>query len=505
LNKLSQSCKLGADQEKKRPALNCLGRYEQQVHLKDDSMNISHRSTLVQSNRKLHRTTSHVYQTLLGYCHNNKVTCFPSIRDIVEMTNLGERCVQKQIRKLELENLVKTTPQTMPSGRKTTNLYTLVGLKEIQESGLVNTRRGEPRFGTEALPLRGSIKNTYGARGGRSGKKKSPKALILCDLEQSDPEDQSQNKAANAPAVVAQTEEVIAPVVVSQTEEVIAPVVVSQTEEVIAPAVVAQTEEVIAPAVVSQTEEAIAPVVVAQTETAIAPAVVAKSQNKASVRFEGPLTTRKIVEIYNLYTRQGWIRRCCDSFFTFVANCSMAKRLRKRNVYGHLTWVYKNKLDRKLITAKDEELARKEIKSIHENGLMPDLMEPQPLLRLDQSPAPQASAPPPPPARTGSRPAMDWPDRNFPETGKELFLQKYVRGRRVTHVHPKWLEKLNCWIVKCRMVDGKMQYETHPLTEDGWYEVCSYSEIVRLLNEQGVRISQADFIQGLIDANSVLK
>ena len=134
---------------------------------------------------------------------------------------------------------------------------------------------------------------------------------------------------------------------------------------------------------------------------------------------------------------------------------------------------------------------------------MPDLMEPQPLLRLDQSPAPQASAPPAPPARTGSRPAMDWPDRNCPETEKELFLQKYVRGRRVTHVHPKWLEKLNCWIVKCRMVDGKMQYETHPLTEDGWYEVCSYSEIVRLLNEQGERISQADFIQGLIDATSV--
>ena len=425
------------------------------------------------------------------------------------MTKLGARCIQKQIRKLELENLIQTTPQTMPSGRKTSNLYTLVGLKEIQESGLVNKRRGEPRFGSEALPLRGSIKNTYGAKGGRSNGKKSPKALILCDLEQSNPENQDQNKAANAPAVVAQTEEVIAPAVVAQTEEAIAPVVVVQTEEVIAPTVVAQTEEAIAPAVVVQTEEAIAPtvvaqteepiasVVVAQTEEAIAPAVVAKTQNKASVRFEGPLTTRKIVEIYNLYTRQGWIRRCCDSFFTFVANCSMAKRLRKRNVYGHLTWVYKNKLDRKLITAKDEELARKELKCIQENGLMPDLMEPQPLLRLDQSPAPQASAPPAPPARTGSRPAMDWPDRNFPETEKELFLQKYVRGRRVTHVHPKWLEKLNCWIVKCRMVDGKMQYETHPLTEDGWYEVCSYSEIVRLLNEQGERISQADFIQGL--------
>ena len=240
-----------------------------------------------------------------------------------------------------------------------------------------------------------------------------------------------------------------------------------------------------------------------QKKTAIESVAEDKSQIK-SIKFEGQLTTQKIVEIYNLYTRQGWIKRCNDSFFNFVANCLMIKRLRKRNVYGYLTWIYKKKFDRKLITAKDEELARKEIKCIHEKGLMPDLMEPQPLLRLDQSPAPQPPAPPPPPpARTGSRPAMDWPDRNFPETEKELFLQKYVSGQRVTHVHPKWLEKLNCWIVRRRMVDGKMQYETHPLTEDGWYKVCSYSEIVPLLNEQGVRISQADFIQGLIDANSV--
>ena len=238
-----------------------------------------------------------------------------------------------------------------------------------------------------------------------------------------------------------------------------------------------------------------------QKKTAIESVAEDKSQIK-SIKFEGQLTTQKIVEIYNLYTRQGWIKRCNDSFFNFVANCLMIKRLRKRNVYGYLTWIYKKKFDRKLITAKDEELARKEIKCIHEKGLMPDLMEPQPLLRLDQSPAPQPPAPAPP-SRTGSRPAMDWPDRNFPETEKELFLQKYVSGQRVTHVHPKWLEKLNCWIVRRRMVDGKRQYETHPLTEDGWYKVCSYSEIMPLLNEQGERISQADFIQGLIDANSV--
>ena len=422
-------------------------------------------------NSDLKSTTKAILGALLSYCHNNKDCCWPSVRDISQVWGYAESTIRKHIRILEKLKFIETTKGN--KSRKSNN-YKFLKLNSVQKDPNA-TRR-------ESSKPEGLLKehNTYGATGGRFDKKNPHKPLILCDLDQSNPEDQSQNKAA------------------------IAPVVVVQTEEAIAPAVVAQTEEPIAPVVVAQTEEPIAPVVVAQTETAIAPAVVAKSQNKASVRFEGPLTTRKIVEIYNLYTRQGWIRRCCDSFFTFVANCSMAKRLRKRNVYGHLTWVYKNKLDRKLITAKDEELARKEIKCIQNNGLMPDLMEPQPLLRLDQSPAPQASAPPPPPARTGSRPAMDWPDRNFPETEKELFLQKYVRGRRVTHVHPKWMDKLNCWIVKCRMVDGKMQYETHPLTEDGWYEVCPYSEIVRLLNEQGVRISQADFIQGLIDANSVL-
>ena len=398
-------------------------------------------------NSDLKSTTKAILGALLSYCHN-KDTCYPSVRDISQVWGYAESTIRKHIRILEKLEFIETTKGN--KSRKSNN-YKILKLNSVQKDPNA-TRR-------ESSKPEGLLEehNTYGATGGRFDKKNPHKPLIICDLDQSDGNRSPKRKA-------------------------IAPAVVAQTEEVIAPAVVAQTEEVIAPAVVAKIQ----------------------STNKASVRFEGQLTTQKIVEIYNLYTRQGWIKRCNDSFFNFVANCLMIKRLRKRNVYGYLTWIYKKKFDRKLITAKDEELARKEIKCIHEKGLMPDLMEPQPLLRLDQSPAPQASAPPPPPARTGSRPAMDWPDRNFPETGKELFLQKYVSGRRVTHVHPKWLEKLNCWIVRRRMVDGKVQYETHPLTEDGWYKVCSYSEIVRLLNEQGERISQADFIQGLIDANSVL-
>ena len=221
-----------------------------------------------------------------------------------------------------------------------------------------------------------------------------------------------------------------------------------------------------------------------------------QSQNKASVRFEGQLTTQKIVEIYNFYSRHGWIRRCYDSFFTFVANCLMIKRLRKRNVYGYLTWIYKKKFDRKLITAKDEELAKRELKLIQDNGLMPDLMEPQPSLQRDNPEAPVPPPPTPPPtARSTSRPAMDWHIKNLPEVGKEAALAKKVEHRQLTHVHPSWMENLNCWMVKVRKVDGKRFYEQQNLTPDGWFEVTGMSEIVPLINSESKRISQASFIE----------
>ena len=230
-----------------------------------------------------------------------------------------------------------------------------------------------------------------------------------------------------------------------------------------------------------------------QKKTAIESVAEDKSQRK-SIKFEGQLTTQKIVEIYNLYTRQGWIKRCNDSFFNFVANCLMIKRLRKRNVYGYLTWIYKKKFDRKLITAKDEKLAIDELKLIQNMGIMPDFTEAQ---RYQTTP-PEAPVPPPPPAppsRSTSRPAMDWPEKNLPETGKEAALAKKVEHRQLTNVHPNWLQGMGCWIVKVRKVDGKRFYEQQNLTPDGWFEVTSMTEIVPLINSESKRISQASFIE----------
>jgi len=371
-------------------------------------------------------TSKAILLTLISYCHGDKDTCYPSTGDIAKMSGYAKRTIRKHLRILEEKDFVKTTKEKERKSHK----YQILGLNS-----------GRMDSGTECLQSsnpEGLQENTYGPASGRFDGKKPPKALIICDLEQSD---KIPDQAIVGSATVAENQ--------------------SQKQAIVRPK---------------------------------APVAGHQSQNKASVRFEGPLTTQKIVELYNLYTRHGWIKRCYDSFFNFVANCLMIKRLRKRNVYGYLTWVYKKKFDRKLITAKDEELAKKELKLIQENGLMPYLMEAQPLLRRD----PEAPVPPPPPPTVRintSRPAMHWPENNLPETGKEAALAKKVEHRQLTHVHPSWLQNMGCWMVKVRKVDGRRFYEEQDLTHDGWFEVTGMTEIVPLISGENRRVSQASFIE----------
>ncbi len=444
---------MGAD-KKKRPVLEILPDESNRHILKDDMSSIPIRTCLINSDLK--STTKAILGALLSYCHN-KDTCYPSVRDISQVWGYAESTIRKHIRILEKLEFIETTKGN--KSRKSNN-YKILKLDSVQNHPNGTRReRNKPEGLLE--------EHTYGATGGRFDKKNPPKALSVCDLDQSDRNRSPKRKAID-------------------------PKVVAQREEAIDPKVVAQREEAIDPKVVAQREEAIDPKVVAQREEAIDPKVVAQSQNKASFRFEGPLTTQKIVEIYNVYTRQGWIRRSYDSFLAFVSNCSLVKRLRKRNPYGYLTWIYKKKFDRKLITAKDEKLAMDELKLIQNMGIMPDFTEAQ---RYQTTP-PEAPVPPPaPPTRSTSRPAMDWPERNLPGTGKEAALAKKVEHRQLSHVHPSWMIRMGCWIVKVRKVDGKRFYEQQDLTPDGWFEVASMTEIVPLINSESKRISQACFIE----------
>ena len=424
-------------------------------------------------------TSKAILLTLITYCHGDKDSCYPSTGDIAKMSGYAKRTIRKHLRILEEKDFVKTTKEK----ERKTHRYKILGLNS-----------GRMDSGTEFLQSsnpEGLQENTYEPTGGRFDGRKPPKASDVCDLRLSKPKNRKQNPSV-APS--------------EPTPQLPAGYANPLHPQSTAPSVAPSEPTPQLPAGYANPlhPQSTAPSVAPSEPTPQLPAGYANPlhpQSTApsvapSVRFEGQLTTQKIVELYNLYTRHGWIKRCYDSFFNFVANCLMIKRLRKRNVYGYLTWVYKKKFDRKLITAKDEELAKKELKLIQDNGLMPYLMEAQPLLRRD----PEAPVPPPPPptARLStSRPAMDWPERNLPETGKEAALAKKVEHRQVTHVNPKWLESLNCWMVKVRKVDGRRFYEEQDLTHDGWFEVTGMTEIVPLISGENRRVSQASFVEML--------
>ena len=398
-------------------------------------------------------TSKAILLTLITYCHGDKDSCYPSTGDIAKMSGYAKRTIRKHLRILEGKDFVKTTKEK----ERNSHRYQILGLYGVQtDRGTGCLRSSNPE---------GLQENTYEPTGGRFDGRKPPKASDVCDLRLSKPKNRKQNPSVTPSESTPQLPAGYANPLHPQST---------------APSVAPSEPTPQLPAGYAN------PLHPQSTAPSVAP----------SVRFEGQLTTQKIVELYNLYTRHGWIKRCYDSFFNFVANCLMIKRLRKRNVYGYLTWVYKKKFDRKLITAKDEELAKKELKLIQDNGLMPYLMEAQPLLRRD----PEAPVPPPPPptARLStSRPAMDWPERNLPETGKEAALAKKVEHRQVTHVNPKWLESLNCWMVKVRKVDGRRFYEEQDLTHDGWFEVTGMTEIVPLISGENRRVSQASFVEML--------
>ena len=187
-------------------------------------------------------TSKAILLTLISYCHGDKDTCYPSTGDIAKMSGYAKRTIRKHLRILEEKDFVKTTKEKERKSHK----YQILGLNS-----------GRMDSGTECLQSsnpEGLQENTYGPASGRFDGKKPPKALIICDLEQSD---KIPDQAIVGSATVAENQ--------------------SQKQAIVRPK---------------------------------APVAGHQSQNKASVRFEGPLTTQKIVELYNLYTRQGSFKWC---------------------------------------------------------------------------------------------------------------------------------------------------------------------------------------------------
>jgi hypothetical protein len=93
-----------------------------------------------------------------------------------------------------------------------------------------------------------------------------------------------------------------------------------------------------------------------------------------------------------------------------------------------------------------------------------------------------------------TRPPMDWPERNLPTVERESALARMVRLGRVTHLHPRWLDGLACWVVRHRTIDGQKVYIEPKVTPDGWIENTCDAVVVLLDGPADRRISQADFV-----------
>lgn len=100
--------------------------------------------------------------------------------------------------------------------------------------------------------------------------------------------------------------------------------------------------------------------------------------------------------------------------------------------------------------------------------------------------------------KTACRPPMDWPEKHLPATDQESALAKAVRQGRITHVHPDWMKRMGCWMVKIKATDDGRIYTMPKITSDGWIANTCDAAIVPLIDGTNKRISQDDFLYQLM-------
>jgi hypothetical protein len=92
------------------------------------------------------------------------------------------------------------------------------------------------------------------------------------------------------------------------------------------------------------------------------------------VRFEGELNLPKIAEIFQVYTRYGYLKNALSDLSDLLCACSRINRLAKkkkcRNIYALLTWLTKNKKLTDGIKLVDESKVPGAIKELRRLGLI---------------------------------------------------------------------------------------------------------------------------------------
>lgn len=102
-----------------------------------------------------------------------------------------------------------------------------------------------------------------------------------------------------------------------------------------------------------------------------------------------------------------------------------------------------------------------------------------------------------------ARPPMDWPERNLPTVNRESALARMVRTGRVTHLHPRWLDGLACWVVRCRKIDGQDVFLPPKSMDDSWIVNTADAVVVPCIDSENRRVSQAEFCRLLANGHLV--
>lgn len=295
---------------------------------------IAHRTLLINTN-DIDSTTKSILSTLINYCHNGKDECYPSVGDMMSLTNYGRRTIQIHLRILERMGIVATTKGTI----RKSNTYKILGLYSEQ----MHCACGAPRSNSSEEVLK-TIYDTKCSQDQKTKAKDQP----------------AKSQKPSAPQCVAESQ--------PTTPQ---PVAEAENQKPVEPQRVAETQsQPVAPQRVSESQsQPIRPSGAGKTESQKPIA-----QHVGKIRFEGELTLEHAVKIYALYGKAGFIQKSTASLLEFLSVCAAVMRLKRKNkcrdIYAYLTFIYKNRKTWAIIKDEDEDKARAIMRHLREKNLV---------------------------------------------------------------------------------------------------------------------------------------
>lgn len=288
-------------------------------------MNIALRDILI-NNSNLTGSTKTVLFTLFTYLHGDKKECWPSVRDMSEVSGLSRRTVQRGLRLLEEMSYILILKQ---NNRKS-NLYKMICIDSVQN----DMRQGD----AQSIPPKGELKPHVENVDLALPLQKNPKP-----------------SESDVPVIKEKSQ---------KTESVM-----ERWNRLIAAKAIEEA---------SNPEPVQKPV---KKESEASNSRIEKRNECKRLEFKGNWNSlEKIVEIWEVFTGNNWVKASENEFIEFLSTYSAIARKTKlpennkkrvKNPFGYLVMLFKAGLSKQIIRRKDEEKALLVKRDLFRAGLYP--------------------------------------------------------------------------------------------------------------------------------------